>query len=117
YSVTLGASTLPSTRSLHDALPILSEGPGRGDPIVQFASGGGEQQAFGVLHEVVESLSKKGPVVLSGLKNQMRKRLPDFSEKKFGYGGFLQFCKAAAARGLISLDWDDELGDYRVEAR
>ena len=95
----------------------LSEGPGRGDPIVQFASGGGEQQAFGVLHEVVESLSKKGPVVLSGLKNQMRKRLPDFSEKKFGYGGFLQFCKAAAARGLISLDWDDELGDYRVEAR
>src|SRR5690606_17395193 len=91
----------------------LSEGPGRGDPIVQFASGGGEQQAFGVLHEVVESLSKKGPVVLSGLKNQMRKRLPDFSEKKFGYGGFLQFCKAAAARGLISLDWDDELGDYR----
>ena len=66
---------------------------------------------------MVESLSEKGPVALSGLKNQMRKRLPDFSEKKFGYGGFLQFCKAAATRGLISLEWDDELGDYRVEAR
>ncbi|HEX6946890.1 MAG TPA: NYN domain-containing protein [Acidimicrobiia bacterium] len=94
----------------------LSEGPGRGDPIVQFASGAGEQQAFGVLHDVVDSLSARGPVVLSGLKNQMRKRLPGFSEKKFGYGGFLQFCKAAAARGVISLDWDDELEDYRVEA-
>nr|PZN31091.1 MAG: hypothetical protein DIU67_10175 [Actinomycetota bacterium] len=95
----------------------LSEGPGRGDPIVQFASGGGEQQAFGVLHDVVATLGKKGPVVLSGLKNQIRKQLPGFSEKKFGYGGFLQFCKAAAARGVISLDWDDSLGDYRVEAK
>jgi hypothetical protein len=105
-------------RSLEeDGVIELSEGPGRGDPIVQFASGGGEQQAFGVLHDVVATLGKKGPVVLSGLKNQIRKQLPGFSEKKFGYGGFLQFCKAAAARGVISLDWDDSLGDYRVEAK
>ena len=96
----------------------LSDGPGRGDPIVQFASGGGgEAEAFGVLHEVVSGMSERGPVVLSGLKNQMRKGLPGFSEKKFGYGGFLQFCKAAAARGLIELNWDDEVGDYTVEAR
>ncbi len=95
----------------------LSEGPGRGDPIVQFASGGGgEDQAFSVLHEVVSAMAERGPVVLSGLKNQMRKRLPGFSEKKFGYGGFLQFCKAAAARNLIHLDWNDEVGDYTVRA-
>ena len=106
-----GKDTCPYTLAARDHYT------GRGDPVVQFASGGGEQQAFGVLHEVVEGLSSKGPVVLSGLKNQMRKRLPGFSEKKFGYGGFLQFCKAAATRGLISLDWDDDLGDYRVEAR
>jgi uncharacterized LabA/DUF88 family protein len=96
----------------------MSEGPGRGDPVVQFASGSGEQEAFSVLHDVVGSLSGRGgPVVLSGLKNQMRKRLPGFSEKKFGFGGFLQFCKAAAARGLIELDWDEEVGDYRVVAK
>jgi hypothetical protein len=60
---------------------------------------------------------KNGRVVLSGLKNQLRKRLPDFSEKKYGYGGFLQFCKAAATRGLIDLTWDDQVGDYTVSAK
>lgn len=94
----------------------LSEGPGRGDPLVQFAvTSGSEQQAFAVLNEVVSELqAKNGPVAMSGLKNQMRKRLPGFSEKKFGYGGFLQFCKAAATKGLIGLSWDEEAGDYTV---
>lgn len=94
----------------------LTEGPGRGDPIVQFpATGTGEQGAFDLLHRVVTEMSdSNGPVVLSGLKNQLRKRQSDFSEKKFGYGGFLQFCKAAATRGLIDLTWDDKVGDYTV---
>ena len=97
----------------------LSEGPGRGDPVVQFsATGGGEQQAFELLHDLVADLAgKNGPVVLSGLKNQLRKKEAGFSEKKFGYGGFLQFCKAAATRGLIELTWDDKVGDYTVSAK
>ena len=101
-----------------DGVIEMSEGPGRGDPVVQFsASGSGEQAAFKLLAKVVSSLdSSNGPVVLSGLKNQLRKEQSDFSEKKFGYGGFLQFCKAAATRGVINLTWDDALGDYRVEA-
>ena len=96
----------------------LSEGPGRGDPQVQFSSNGrSEQEAFQLLRDVVADLARKnGPVVLSGLKNQLRKRQPGFSEKKFGFGGFLQFCKAAATRGLIDLEWDDSLGDYKVSA-
>jgi uncharacterized protein (TIGR00288 family) len=94
----------------------LSEGPGRGDPMVQFpATGTGEQGAFDLLHKVVVDMSRtNGPIVLSGLKNQLRKRQPDFSEKKFGYGGFLQFCKAAATRGLIELTWDESAEDYTV---
>ena len=102
-----------------DGLIELSEGPGRGDPVVQFsAGGGGEQQAFNLLHDVVSEISSKnGPVVLSGLKNQLRKKQSDFSEKKFGYGGFLQFCKAAATRGVIDLSWDEEAGDYTVIAK
>ena len=96
----------------------LNEGPGRGDPVVQFPStSSGEQVAFDLLHKVVEELTaSNGPVVLSGLKNQMRKRQPDFSEKKFGYGGFLQFCRAAATRGVIELDWDEQAEDYTVTA-
>ncbi|HEX6219716.1 MAG TPA: NYN domain-containing protein [Acidimicrobiia bacterium] len=96
----------------------LSQGPGRGDPVVQFPStSSGEQGAFDLLHNVVKDLgSSNGPVVLSGLKNQLRKREPGFSEKKFGYGGFLQFCKAAVTRGVIDLTWDDSVGDYTVTA-
>ena len=104
-------------RHLEDEGAIeLSEGPGRGDPVVQFpATGTGEQGAFDLLHRVVTELSgTNSPVVLSGLKNQLRKRQSDFSERKFGYAGFLQFCKAAATRGLIDLTWDDKVGDYTV---
>lgn len=94
----------------------LSDGPGRGDPVVQFPSTGtGEQEAFQLLADVVRKLTKgNGKVVLSGLKNQLRKEDPDFSEKKFGYGGFLQFCKGAARKGLIELNWDDKAEDYQV---
>lgn len=100
-----------------DGVIELSEGPGRGDPLVQFsASGTSEAGAFDLLHSVVSEMSGNGPIVLSGLKNQLRKKQSDFSEKKFGYGGFLQFCRAAATRGLIKLEFDEEAGDYIVTA-
>ncbi len=80
----------------------LAEGTAKGDPLVQFpANGGEENKAFALLVSVVEDLQKRnGQPSLSGLKNQVRKRDPEFSEKKFGFGGFLQFCKAAATRGI-----------------
>jgi hypothetical protein len=46
----------------------------------------------------------------------LRKSQPDFSEKRFGYGGFLQFCKAARARGHIEMEWDPAADDYIVRA-
>ncbi len=55
-----------------------------------------------------------GSTVLSGLKNAIRKKRPDFSEKALGYRGFLQFCKAAQAAGAVDLAWDDDADDYRV---
>ena len=95
----------------------LSEGPAKGDPVVQFPQdGGGENEAFELLRSVVADLQKRsgGPPLLSGLKNQVRKRNPEFTEKKFGYGGFLQFLKAAATRETVKLEWDDKVGDYVV---
>lgn len=94
----------------------LSDGPAKGDPVVQFREdGGGENEAFALLVSVVSDLQKRnGKPALSGLKNQVRKRDSSFSEKKYGFSGFLQFCKAAATRGLIELDWDEALADYRV---
>ncbi len=97
----------------------LSEGPSRGDPEVDFPEGkqSGETQAFELLAEVVsDTAGKDGPVVLSGLKDSIRHKEPEFTEKRFGYGGFLQFVKAASQRGVIDLKWDEELDDYVLTA-
>jgi uncharacterized protein (TIGR00288 family) len=96
----------------------LSTGAAKGDPEVGFPEGGsGEDDAFNLLRDVVADLERKdGPPPLSGLKNELRRRQPDFSEKAFGFGGFLQFCKAARARGLVSMTWDDDADDYVLRA-
>jgi uncharacterized LabA/DUF88 family protein len=97
----------------------LSAGPSKGDPEVGFPEeGSGEEDAFDLLRSVVADLqASQGPPPLSGLKNQLRNRQPSFSEKEFGFGGFLQFCKAARTRGVVAMEWDDDADDYllRVE--
>ncbi len=98
----------------------LSEGVAKGDPEVGFpAEGRGEDEAFALLRSVVADLQSQGPPLLSGLKNQLRKRQPNFSERRYGFSGFLQFCKAARTRGVVEMDWDEEADDYvvRVPAR
>jgi uncharacterized protein (TIGR00288 family) len=95
----------------------LRESSRPGDPEVGFAATGadGEEAAFELLRETVERLTKRsGPQHLSGLKSQLRKQQPDFSEKRFGYGGFLQFCKAGRARGVIDMEFDGAIDDYVV---
>jgi len=90
----------------------------QGDPIVRFpTSGRGEETGFELLQGAVSDLGAGGsPVALSGMKNEIRKRDPGFSEKKLGYSGFLQFVKAAAAGGYVDLIWDDETDDYVLSA-
>lgn len=93
----------------------LREGSAKGDPEVHFRERGDEDAAFAALRKVVARLAAKGPPPhLSGLKTQLRRQVSDFSEKRFGYGGFLQFAKAAQRRGLIELEWDDDTEDYVV---
>lgn len=96
----------------------LRPGTAEGDPIVDFPSdGGGQGQAFTLLKDVVAELEKKdGPPPLSGLKDLIRKRKPGFSEKDYGYGGFLQFVKAASAKGVVDLEFDEEAEDYYLSA-
>ncbi|MGH2756792.1 MAG: NYN domain-containing protein [Actinomycetota bacterium] len=96
----------------------LHEGSAEGDPHVDFPSGGGgEGSAFELLRDVVGELEQReGGAPLSGMKDQLRKRNPGFSEKDFGYGGFLQFVKAATAKGVIDMEWDEEADDYVLSA-
>ncbi|CAN5583251.1 hypothetical protein BH24ACT26_BH24ACT26_17150 [soil metagenome] len=97
----------------------LHAGEAEGDPVVDFSSnGGGEDQAFALLRDVVGDFERKGsPPPLSGLKNELRKRQPGFSEKDFGYGGFLQFVKAARAKEVVDMQWDEDGEDYRLSTR
>jgi uncharacterized LabA/DUF88 family protein len=90
----------------------LGAGPATGDPEVSLPEQGDTDQAFGLLRDVVAEAGVA--IQLSGLKNRLRKRRPDFSEKALGYRGFLQFCKAAAASGAVTLAWDDDADDYLV---
>jgi hypothetical protein len=53
-----------------------------------------------------------GDPPLSGLKDQLRKRQPGFSEKDLGYSGFLQFCKAAVAKNVVEMDWEEDDEEY-----
>ena len=95
----------------------LGEGSAHGDPEVSFpVDEPAEDDAFRVLAEVVGELSRRdGGVPLSGLKDQVRKRRPDFSEKTYGYASFLSFAKAARARGVITMAYEQVNGDWYLE--
>lgn len=95
----------------------LAESSSPGDPDVQFPSDGnlGEVgHAFELLAATVERLAPEGSngTPLSGLKTQLRRAQSEFSEKRFGFGGFLQFAKAAVARGIVAMEWNDDADDY-----
>ncbi|WBB81014.1 NYN domain-containing protein [Micromonospora sp. WMMD882] len=91
----------------------LAEGPAKGDPEVSLPEHGDREVAFGLLRSVVVDLAGgDGTVALSGLKNQLRRARPDFSEKKLGYRSFLQFCRAAATSGVVDLRWSQDNDDY-----
>jgi hypothetical protein len=92
----------------------LRAGSAQGDPEVSFVEDGTEvDDAFTLLVDVVRQLQVAGsPPQLSGLKDQLRKRRPDFSEKRYGFNTFLSFAKAARARDLIDMSWDEAANEY-----
>ncbi len=93
----------------------LNTGVSDGDPMVAFPDAGrGEATAFELLASTVNQLSNGEPAPLSGLKDEMRKADAKFSEKRYGYSGFLQFVKAASAAGVVGLEFDEETGSYEV---
>jgi uncharacterized LabA/DUF88 family protein len=68
--------------------------------------------AFDLLVATVREEDSGQGVPMSGLKTEIRRRDETFSERRFGFSSFRQFCKAAAARGLVEFGWDDGRGDY-----
>ena len=92
----------------------LGEGSAQGDPQVAFPSAASPvDDAFRLLTEIVAELGVAGRL---GRPQEPApgRREPDFSEKRFGFGSFLSFVRAARAQGLLDMDWDDTVGDYRL---
>lgn len=88
----------------------------KGDPVVSFPEAGrGEGTAFELLVSTMKAMKSGKPVALSGLKDEMRKADATFSEKQYGYGGFLQFVKAANAQGVVDIDFHEDSGAYSVK--
>ena len=93
----------------------LDDSGRQGDPEVSFpAEGRGEKEAFALLQKIVLSAPSGKTVPLSRLKDDMRKMDDSFSERSFGYSGFLQFVKAANARGIVDLSFEEASGSYNV---
>jgi uncharacterized LabA/DUF88 family protein len=95
----------------------LAPGTAAGDPEVSFPEDtSAEDEAFALFATTVRDLEESAgaPPQLSGLKDQMRKRDPGFSEKRYGFNGFLSFARAARARDLVTMEWDDGRGDYQL---
>lgn len=90
----------------------ISEGPAQGDPVVRLSERGSRDEAFALLRAAVVDIGGGAAVPLNGLKDHIRRDHPDFTEKTFGYRSFLQFSRAAATEGLITLERAD--GGYLV---
>jgi uncharacterized protein (TIGR00288 family) len=103
-------------RNLADRGVVRLDVSGRqGDPGVSFPSERrGEIEAFELLEKIVLAAPKGEPVPLSRLKDDMRKKDESFSERSLGYSGFLQFVRAANARGIVDLSFDEKSGSYHV---
>ncbi|MFP4635050.1 MAG: NYN domain-containing protein [Nitriliruptoraceae bacterium] len=94
---------------------VLTDGTAPGDPEVDLpAAPKDEDVAFDLLRRTVRELMDElgGDPPLSGLKDQLRKRDENFSEKDYGYSGFLQFCKAAVTKDVVEMDWEEEDQEY-----
>jgi hypothetical protein len=103
-----------------DRVVELRPGSAQGDPEVTFPQGesaeSAEAAAFRLLVDVIGRLrTPQSRPQLSGLKNQLRKREPGFSEKRYGFNNFLSFVRAARARDLVTMEWDEEAGDHLLD--
>jgi len=77
-----------------------------------------KQQAIDMLMAIVTSLEEDyDPVWGSLVKQTLRRVHPDFREERFGYQGFVELLKDAETRGLLTLDYDDTRGNYKIRRK
>jgi hypothetical protein len=106
-------------RALGDdhTIDLDDDGQHTGNPVVNLPADNQTQAAtYSLLVDAVtKHAGADGWAPLSGLKGAMREQDSSFTERAFGYRSFLEFCRAAQARGLVTVDRDG--GQFRLRAR
>jgi uncharacterized LabA/DUF88 family protein len=77
-----------------------------------------KEEALQRLLEIVRSLEKEyDPLWGSLVKQTIRRVYPGFSEQYYGFQTFSDLLEAAEDAGLITLDYDDSRGNYKVRSK
>jgi uncharacterized LabA/DUF88 family protein len=104
-------------RALGDdhAISLDEDGQHPGNPVVNLSADSQSQsEAFSLLVGAVAKLAgDDGWAPLSGLKGAMMEKNSEFTERAFGYRSFLEFCRAAQARGMVTIERSG--GQFRLK--
>ena len=74
-----------------------------------------KDEAVDIFMETVESLDEDYDTLWGSMIKQTVRRLhPGFNERYYGYRNFPDLMKDVQQRGLISLEYDSERGNYKV---
>jgi uncharacterized LabA/DUF88 family protein len=77
-----------------------------------------KEEALQRILEIVRSLETEyDPLWGSLVKQTIRRVYPGFSEQYYGFQTFSDLLEAAEDAGLISLDYDDSRGNYKVRSQ
>ena len=77
-----------------------------------------KDEAIDRFMEIVDSMDQEYDILWGSMvKQTLRRVYPGFSESYYGYRGFLELMKDVEARGLITLDYDSDRGNYKVSPR
>ena len=76
------------------------------------------QEALERLQEIVRALALDyDPLWGSLVKQTIRRVYPGFNEDYYGYRAFSDLLKDAEAKGLLTLDYDESRGNYKIRLR
>jgi uncharacterized protein (TIGR00288 family) len=77
-----------------------------------------KQEALERLHEIAQALALDyDPLWGSLVKQTIRRVYPGFNEDYYGYRTFSDLLKDAEAKGLLTLDYDENRGNYKLRLR
>jgi hypothetical protein len=76
-----------------------------------------QRPAYKLLFETMDALQRENTPTLhsSLIKDTIRRKLPQFSERTFGFRSFNALLEDAAAKGYISIERDPRSGTYVVQ--